>query len=75
MAKLYHRTKKYFERNRVRTYVLQMMPMCGCMDHAYNHIGVLSKWGGRRQEIEDTPYGHDHNRATNLVTVPNPRPN
>jgi len=24
------------------------------------------KWGDRRQEIKDTPYGHDYNRATNF---------
>lgn len=32
--------------------------------HAY--IIMLSKWGDRRQEIKDTPYGHDYNRATNF---------
>lgn len=31
--------------------------------HAYI---MLSKWGDRRQEIKDTPYGHDYNRATNF---------
>ena len=69
MVKLYQ-TEKYFGRNRVRTYVVQMMQMWmhGPCIQSY----ILSKWGDRRQEIKDTPYDHDCNRATNLVTVPNP---
>jgi hypothetical protein len=62
--------------SRVRTsYVLHLMQMW--MHGPCMHIMImLSKWGDRRQEIKDTPYGHDCNRATNFfVTVPNRRPN
>ena len=51
MVKLYQ-TEKYFGRNRVRTYVVQMMQMWmhGPCIQSY----ILSKWG--RQEVGNQRY-------------------